>query len=235
MTAMGDVLANQPVYVGLVCSLAERAEGASVPKVVDHEQRRRELADAALSLAARDGLAAVTTRATAAECGWSTGVLNHYFSSRNELLSAALRRAADLQQQTYTRILAGDATARDKLTEITESILPLDPRRLAMTRIFLFFYAQAAADEDARAEIAGFLARWRSVLHETVRSGQRDGELSADIDTAAVVFTLQAMTDGAAFEATLDPVAMKTIRQGGFAARCVDHALATGRPNPSDT
>jgi AcrR family transcriptional regulator len=204
-----------------------------VPKVVDHEQRRRELADAALALAARDGLAAVTTRATAAECGWSTGVLNHYFSSRNELLAAALQRAGDLQQQTYTRVLATDTTARDKLTAITESILPLDPRRLAMTRIFLFFYAQGAADEDARAVIAGFLARWRSVLHGAISSGQCAGELSADIDTAAAVFTLQTMTDGAAFEAALDPVTMDTIRQDGFAARCVDHALATHRSGPT--
>lgn len=210
-------------------------EGVSVPKVVDHEQRRLELADAALALAARDGLAAVTTRATAAECGWSTGVLNHYFSSRNELLSAALRRAGDLQQQTYARILADNATARDKLTAITESILPLDPRRLALTRIFLFFYAQGAADEGARVEIAGFLDRWRTVLHDTVCSGQRSGELPADIQTASAVFALQAMADGAAFEAILDPVAMDTIRQDGFAARCVDHALAAHRPGPHHT
>jgi AcrR family transcriptional regulator len=198
---------------------------ASVPKIVDHEQRRRELADAALTLAAREGLAAVTTRATAAECGWSTGVLNHYFGSRNELLLAALRRTGDLQWDAYQRILAAGGTAYETLTAITESVLPLDARRLAMTRVFLFFYAQAAADETARAEITEFLARWRTVLRDTIDAGRRSGELPPDLDTDGAVLALQAASDGAALEAVLDPIVMAAVRADGFAERCVRTAL----------
>ncbi|GAA4402046.1 TetR/AcrR family transcriptional regulator [Tsukamurella soli] len=200
-----------------------------MPKVVDHEQRRRELADAALSLAARDGLAAVTTRATAAECGWSTGVLNHYFSSRHDLLLAALRRAGTLQGQAYQQIIATDADARAKLIAITESVLPLDDRRLAMTRIFLFFYAEGAAQESEREEIAGFLARWRLVIRSTIAEGQRNGGLDAAIDGEAVAFLLQFLTDGASLEAVVDPATMEAVRSPGFAERCVDTALSARR------
>jgi AcrR family transcriptional regulator len=48
-----------------------------MPKVVDHEQRRGELAAAVWSLASREGLEAVTVRRVAEEAGWSTGALVH--------------------------------------------------------------------------------------------------------------------------------------------------------------
>ncbi len=199
-----------------------------MPKIVDHDERRRELADVALALVAREGLAAVTTRAAAAESGWSTGVLNHYFASRGDLLLAALRRAGELQGRTYESILDGGADARARLTAVVESVLPLDDRRLAMTRVFLFFYAEGAAAEGARGEIEGFLARWRRVVRGVLEAGCREGTFPPDLDVDAATFALLSLSDGAAFEAVLDPVTMAVVRADGFAARCVAAALSAG-------
>ena len=60
-----------------------------MPKVVDHEQRRRELAAAVWRVIGREGVAEVSIRAVAAESGWSTGALRHYFATRAELLAFA--------------------------------------------------------------------------------------------------------------------------------------------------
>ncbi|MBC2642209.1 MULTISPECIES: TetR/AcrR family transcriptional regulator [unclassified Rhodococcus (in: high G+C Gram-positive bacteria)] len=197
-----------------------------VPKIVDHDERRLVLADAVLALIAREGISAVTTRAVAEESGWSTGVLNHYFRSRHELLLAALRRAGDLQGRLYREILDEEGTGPiEKLRNITASILPLDERRLAMTRVFLFFYAEGAAEETARGEIAAFLARWRGVVHEAVVDAQRDGTVSADLDADAVTLALVALTDGLALQAILDPVVMEAISTEDAAARCVEAAV----------
>ncbi|QYB02015.1 TetR/AcrR family transcriptional regulator [Rhodococcus sp. USK10] len=198
----------------------------TVPKIVDHDERRQTLADAVLALIAREGISAVTTRAVAEESGWSTGVLNHYFGSRHELLLGALRRAGDIQGDLYRTILEEEGTGPiEKLRNITASILPLDERRLAMTRVFLFFYAEGAAEDTARGEIAGFLARWRGVVRETVVAAQREGIVSADLDADAVTVALVALTDGLALQAILDPVVMEAISTGDTAARCVDAAV----------
>ena len=184
------------------------------------------LADAALALLARDGVSAVTTRAVADESGWSTGVLNHYFDSRHDLLLAALRRAGDIQGEQYRSILdAADVPALDKLHNITASVLPLDKRRLAMTRIYLFFYAEGAAEEAARTEIAGFLARWRSVVRDTVVAAQEQGSIPADLDPDSVTMQLVALTDGLAMQSILDQAAMKAIRAKGAIPRFVDIAV----------
>ncbi len=85
-----------------------------MPKIVDHDERRLALADAVLALIAREGISAVTTRAVAEESGWSTGVLNHYFGSRHELLLAALRRAGDIQATGTARFSTRRAPARSR-------------------------------------------------------------------------------------------------------------------------
>ena len=57
-----------------------------MPKVVDIQERRAELAAAAAQLIARAGVGAATLRDVAAEAGWTTGALTHYFADKRELL-----------------------------------------------------------------------------------------------------------------------------------------------------
>ena len=72
-----------------------------MPKIVDVEQRRAELADAAARLIARSGIEAATMREVAAEAGLTTGALTHYFADKHELLlttfQASLARRRSLR------------------------------------------------------------------------------------------------------------------------------------------
>src|SRR5262252_380065 len=75
-----------------------------MPKIVDHDQRRRELAQAAWNVIADSGIDGATTREIAREAGFSTGVLAHYFERKDDILLEALhmshatikRRMSDL-------------------------------------------------------------------------------------------------------------------------------------------
>ena len=62
---------------------------------LDPEQRREQLLDVAVELAAGGDLAAVSVQDIAARAGVSEGLLYHYFPSKQALLLAAVRRAAD--------------------------------------------------------------------------------------------------------------------------------------------
>src|SRR5258707_15818113 len=63
-----------------------------MPKEVDHPGRRRELADAAGRVIARNGLAGTTLADVAEEAGWSIGSIRYYFPSKDELVASALWR-----------------------------------------------------------------------------------------------------------------------------------------------
>lgn len=196
-----------------------------MPKIVDHAQRRLDLADAALALVASEGVSAVTTRAVAKKSGWTIGVINHYFKSRHDLLLATLRRASEIQGKVYKDLDEQNPDAMEKLHRLVESFLPLDERRLALTRIFLFFYAEGAAEETARIEIAGFLARWRNVVSSALTAAQEQGLIDPALGIETATLSLVGALDGLSFEAVLDPVVMEAIARPGFVDTCIDVAI----------
>ncbi len=182
-----------------------------MPKIVDHEQRRRQLADAVLRvIARRGGVAGVTNREVAVESGWSTGILAHYFKSQHDMLLAALRRAAELQGNAFRELSRSEGTALDKLERLLESVLPLDPERVALTRIFLYFYAEGAANEVTRAEAADYLASWRRVVRRHVVEAQQDKSLPPG-DSDLLTIHLVGLADGVATHALLDPQVLEQL------------------------
>ena len=57
-----------------------------MPKIVDHDARRVDLARAAAAVARRDGIDEVTVRNVASQAGVSAGALRHYFPRQADLL-----------------------------------------------------------------------------------------------------------------------------------------------------
>ena len=64
-----------------------------MPRVVDHDERRREIAAATWRAIDELGVDGTTMRAIAERAGCTIGRLNHYFDSREDMLVAALRYA----------------------------------------------------------------------------------------------------------------------------------------------
>lgn len=200
-----------------------------MPKVVDHDQRRSELADAALDIVATQGIKAVTVKAVAERSGWSTGVINHYFRSHHDLLVAALRRAAEVQGRMFRQLrLDPDADPLTRLSLLFESILPLDDRRVAMTRIFLVFYAEAGANPEAREEVVDFLHNWRRVVERIIVEAQTAGQLPADLEPTQRAVELVGLADGIAIHAMLDPGLLERYRaaEGGVRLNIVEGSWA---------
>ena len=182
-----------------------------MPKIVDHQVRRREIAGSVLDVIAESGVNAATFRAVAERGGWSTGVLGHYFRDRHDLLLGALRRAGELageRQLELNSLLVG----RQALEAVLEEELPLDNRRLALTRIFVFFYAEAATDEQVRVEVDGYLRKWRHQTARAVRAAQELGDLDSALDAEIVAMDLVALTDGLSIQAILNEELMSRLR-----------------------
>lgn len=104
----------------------------AVPKLVDHDQRRAELSAAAIRVMQRDGLDGVTVRGVAAEAGWSTGSLRHYFADQRELqervVAVATDRLRDLVLPRVRRPRPG-LPVIELVAQVVEELLPLDDQR----------------------------------------------------------------------------------------------------------
>ncbi|MGY4390654.1 AcrR family transcriptional regulator [Streptomyces sp. TE12347] len=67
----------------------------NMPKRVDHEERRAQIAEALIRVAGRRGLHAVAMRDVAAEAGVSLRLVQYYFETKGRLLFYCLRHLTD--------------------------------------------------------------------------------------------------------------------------------------------
>ena len=184
-----------------------------MPKIVDHEARRAELAAAVWRLASREGLDAVTIRRVAAEAGWSTGALAHYFDDKEELLLFAFETVAD---RVGRRIVKAAERARDPLglvrTQLVEG-LPIDPERRAEVRVWFAFLGLAQTRQRLAKAGRDAYRLWRERVAKTLAAAQRHDLLDDSIDVEREAAALIALVDGIAIQATFDPRSVSAERQ----------------------
>ena len=118
-----------------------------MPKKVDRQQRRTLIADALMRVAADQGLEAVSLRHVAAEAGVSAGMVQHYFRTKDEMMSFALAVVRDRGQVRVTEAVArlgDDPPPRLLLRTTLAALLPLDEQSRDDGRVALAFLAYTA-------------------------------------------------------------------------------------------
>jgi AcrR family transcriptional regulator len=184
-----------------------------MPRVVDHEERRRELGRAVCHVVAEQGMDAATVRAVAASSGWSTGVLAHYFDDKTSLLLHALAFVADAAARRMRRAAAMEPGAA--LRFLVHQALPLDAERRIEWKVWLSFWGKASSDERLAAEQARIYARWRSEIEQRIvrATGKRRVDAGVEEEAAALI----AFIDGLGLQASLEPARLPPKRQKALA------------------
>jgi AcrR family transcriptional regulator len=183
-----------------------------MPRIVNHDERRRQICDVMLDIVAESGITGVTIRAVAERSGWSTGVIGHYFRGRRDLLLGGLRRAAELLAEHNTRVLT-TLDGIQALEQILEGSAPLDKRRLALSRIFFFFFVEGMTDEELRREVETYLVGWRKSVARAMRRAQESGDIPANINRKEIAKDLVGLIDGLSMHALLDEDVMARLRE----------------------
>src|SRR6478752_3383285 len=88
-----------------------RPETALMPKRVDHEERRTQIAEALIQVAGRRGLHAVGMRDVAAEAGVSLRLVQYYFETKEKLLLFGLEHlTARFGERVAARVRAAGSS-----------------------------------------------------------------------------------------------------------------------------
>ncbi|GIF72201.1 TetR/AcrR family transcriptional regulator [Asanoa siamensis] len=118
-----------------------------MPKRVDPTERRTLIADALMRVAAQRGLEAVSLRHVAAEAGATTGLVQHYFGTKDEMMLFALDVVSGHiaeRMEAAVSALGPDPAPRDLIRTMVTQLLPLDDARRADGKVGLAFFAYAA-------------------------------------------------------------------------------------------
>lgn len=172
-----------------------------MPKQVDHAQRRGQLAESLWRIAAREGLEAATVRHVAAEAGVSVGLVQHYFSTKDEMLRFALERVGDDLAARLTAEISTLPEPRDPydvVRIVLRERLPLTDRdRLYVQAVIAWLGRAITHPESARYTHEG-TTRLREYVAEQLRRGQRRGQVPERVDPDLTAHGLLAFADGLA-------------------------------------
>ncbi len=116
-----------------------------MPKIVDHAQRRDEIALIACRVVAAHGLGRASMVRIARAAGYTTGMLAHYFDSKQDIIIAALRLILRRIDERVGRP-AADAAPPDLLELLLEA-LPIDAQRHIECAFWISFWGQITADK----------------------------------------------------------------------------------------
>jgi AcrR family transcriptional regulator len=174
-----------------------------VPKRVDHEERRRKIADALVRTAATRGLHATGMREVAAEAGVSLRLVQYYFGTKEELvLFATHRLATQFGERALTRIRQGKqadgpARPRDIIAAILTEGLPADDERRTFTIIYTAYLALSLTDPAlAITPLARNSGAVTDVIAAQLRAAQAAGDTPAHLDPDTEAISLMAMSAG---------------------------------------
>jgi AcrR family transcriptional regulator len=137
-----------------------------MPKIVDHDERRRDIALAACRAIAHHGIDAVTLADIAREAGYTTGMISHYYASKWEVMLAGLRSMND----RLGRKLLDAASESRSLADLLCEVLPTDAEHRAESRAWLSFWAVSASQPQLVRWSAKTHTDWRALIRHCVIS-----------------------------------------------------------------
>ncbi|CAN7467676.1 TetR family transcriptional regulator C-terminal domain-containing protein [Microbacterium maritypicum] len=168
-----------------------------MPKQVDHRERRESIAHALWTIVERQGWARATMREVAREAGVSLGQLQHYFSSRAEMLTFAIEFAAD---QTAQRVTQGVAALdqpphpRNVLRVVLVALLRLRSDARTISRMNAAYVLEAMHDPTLHQQASVGLRNGRSMVEHLIQQAINHGQIPPDRDPTIETDLILALT-----------------------------------------
>jgi AcrR family transcriptional regulator len=177
-----------------------------MPKVVDHDERRRAVVAAVWRVVRRDGLDQASVRNVAREADLSMGSLRHYFTTQAELLAFTLRTVIDRIEERLAA-LPTEPDPRRRAEAVLAELLPMDAERAAENAVWIAFTARSLVDPELDAvREEGYRALrngCRSLVSALAPDSDNDADADLDVDLEAA--RLHALVDGLAVHAATRP------------------------------
>ncbi|MET9689616.1 TetR/AcrR family transcriptional regulator [Streptomyces sp. NPDC006514] len=169
-----------------------------MPRQVDHESRRRLIAEAVCHLADESGLEGVTLRDVAARAQVSMGAVQRCFRTKEEMLVFALGHIGErIDERVRARLVRSPAqSAGTALGHAAAEISLLREEHRAEARVWLAFVAQAAVSEVLARTLRANYAALQEAFTRLIAEAREGSDRAAPLDPQREARTLLALADG---------------------------------------
>lgn len=192
-----------------------------MPKIVDHEQQRRELSATVAEVVAEQGLEQTTLRSVAAAHGCTKGMVQHYFSNKEALLAAALEYVEE-QSRSRAEEAAEGLGGLDQLTAELQAQLPLKAPVVEEWRVRLAFNSRTETTPVMRDMLSEAYDRQLKSGLAALRRADKAGELRSGVNLRNRYRALMALVSGIGVSAVTDPSQLPAAAQKQMLQSAID-------------
>jgi AcrR family transcriptional regulator len=169
-----------------------------MPRLADHEQRRRQIAEAVWRIASTRGLEDVSLRKVAAEAGVSLRLVQYYFGTRDDLLLGALEILnADAGESIRTGLgPEEDTTPREVLRAVLAGMLPVGDERRTRYLVHLAYFVRSLSDPGLASAFQAAPPELERLTADLLAWGRERGEVAPDLELLPEAELLLSSVDG---------------------------------------
>jgi AcrR family transcriptional regulator len=171
------------------------------------EERRTAVLRAAVECVAVTGYDNLRLRDVARAAGVSTGLLQHYFETRDELVAEAFRQASEDLLQEWGVLLASDPPPWERLDALVSQLALRDGLR-THCMVWVEFATASARIPAMREGFRAIYDKWYALVRETVEDGTNAGIFTPVASVPDVVELLLSHIDGCELNIASDPDGM---------------------------
>ncbi|WP_430788827.1 TetR/AcrR family transcriptional regulator [Virgibacillus flavescens] len=175
-----------------------------MPKIVDHEKRKVEIAEATWKVIVNAGLEEATVRKIAKTANLSVGSLRHYFSTQSELLAFSMQLVSNrvknrIENKNY------DGPPLKAMHDLLCEFLPIDEDRRIEMEVWMVFSTRTLVDPDLKdvsEQVYEEIYRACAIVIDRLTDL---GLVSPKLDNNMETERLYALVDGMALHSLLHP------------------------------
>jgi AcrR family transcriptional regulator len=147
-----------------------------MPRVVDHDARRQAIVESLVRITAREGLAAASSRAIAADLGLAAGAIWYYFEDFDSVIAAAHDLVFERANRRVEQAVAGSVGV-EAVYRMMRELLPLTRETRDEAHIVVHFWGHVATNSllaEANEDVESI---WRTILLRSLLEGVAAGDL----------------------------------------------------------
>jgi AcrR family transcriptional regulator len=188
-------------------------------------ERRREILGHAGDIVSGAGLQRCSFVAVSEASGFSIGMIQHYFRTRDKLVDATIDQRIGEASEEWASIRARAAGPLEKLLDLVAFAVEGDRTFADAWGFWIELYAAARKDPALRAKLNEVLEEWRRIFLDVLQEALDAGLVNPAHSPDDLTRLLLALVDGLAIQAANGTYATDPERMRGLLYRFAAHEL----------
>jgi TetR/AcrR family transcriptional regulator len=188
------------------------------------EERREEIVQAVLDLAAEKGVKHLTTQAIADRVGIAQPTVFRHFKTRDAILRAVMESVGSAMLAVVTGVLAGRGPADQRLQQLLQRQLKFISQRRGVSRV-LFSERLHYEDPELKAVVRRMMEAYADRVAGLITEGQASGRFRSELEPHETAVMILALIQGLVMRWSISDFALDLEMQGEAVWRLLEPTL----------